>query len=167
MSDSKIIPVVLAGGVGTRLWPLSRERHPKQFLGLAADRSMLQETVRRLSDLANVALPMIVCSELHRFLVRGQLQEAGYMCGPILLEPVGRGTAPAATVAALEAMSDDNDPLLFVVPADHVIGNEREFARTLAVAESAARADCLVTFGVPPTRAETGYGYLRCGEVVD
>ena len=128
---------------------------------------MLQETVRRLSDLANVAPPMIVCSEMHRFLARGQLQEAGYMSGPILLEPAGRGTAPAATVAALEAMSSDSDPLLFIVPADHVMGDEREFARALAVAEPAARADCLVTFGVPPTRAETGYGYLRCGEAVD
>ena len=84
-----------------------------------------------------------------------------------MLEPAGRGTAPAATVAALEAISGDNDPLLLVVPADHVIGDEREFARALAIAEPAARADYLVTFGVPPTRAETGYGYLRCGETVD
>ena len=134
---------------------------------MAADRSMLQETVRRLNDLSNVALPIIVCSEMHRFLVRGQLQEAGYVCGPILLEPVGRGTAPAATVAALEAMAGDNDPLLLVVPADHVIGDEREFANALAVAEPAARADYLVTFGVPPTRPESGYGYLRCGETID
>jgi mannose-1-phosphate guanylyltransferase/mannose-6-phosphate isomerase len=134
---------------------------------LAADGSMLQETVRRLSDLATVTPPMIVCSELHRFLVRGQLQEAGYRSGPILLEPVGRGTAPAATVAALEAISDDSDPLLFIVPADHVVGDEHEFARALATAEPAARTDCLVTFGVLPTRAETGYGYLRCGDAVD
>ena len=140
MSDSKIIPVILAGGTGTRLWPLSRERHPKQFLEIAADRSMLQETVRRLRDLPNVALPMIVCSEMHRFLVRGQLQEAGYLCGSILLEPAGRGTAPAATVAVLEAILGDNDPLLLVVPADHVMGNEHEFSRALAVAEPAARA---------------------------
>ena len=167
MSDSKIIPVILAGGTGTRLWPLSRERHPKQFLEIAADRSMLQETMRRLRDLPNVALPMIVCSEMHRFLVRGQLQEAGYLCGSILLEPAGRGTAPAATVAALEAILGENNPLLLVVPADHVMGNEHEFLRALAVAEPAARADYLVTFGVPPTRAETGYGYLRCGDAVE
>ena len=167
MSDNNIIPIILAGGAGTRLWPLSRERHPKQFLGMATGRSMLQETMRRLNDLANVALPIIVCSEMHRFLVRGQLQEAGYRCGPILLEPVGRGTGPAATVAALEAISGDNDPLLLVVPADHVIGDEGEFKRTLAVAEPAAKAGYLVTFGVPPMRAETGYGYLRCGETVD
>ena len=167
MSDSKIIPVILAGGIGTRLWPLSREQHPKQFLEIAADRSMLQETVRRLRDLPNVALPMIVCSEIHRFLVRGQLQEAGYLCRSILLEPAGRGTAPAATVAVLEAILGDNDPLLLVVPADHVMGNEHEFSRALTVAEPAARAGCLVTFGVPPTRAETGYGYLRCGDAVE
>jgi mannose-1-phosphate guanylyltransferase/mannose-6-phosphate isomerase len=128
---------------------------------------MLQETMRRLRDLPNVGLPMIVCSEMHRFLVRGQLKEAGYLCGPILLEPAGRGTAPAATVAALEAIFGDNDPLLLVVPADHVMGNEHEFSRALAVAEPAARADCLVTFGVPPTRVETGYGYLRCGDAVE
>jgi mannose-1-phosphate guanylyltransferase/mannose-6-phosphate isomerase len=167
VSDRKIIPVILAGGTGTRLWPLSRERHPKQFLDIAAGRSMLQETMRRLRDLPNVALPMIVCSEMHRFLVRGQLQEAEYLCGSILLEPAGRGTAPAATVAALEAILGDNDPLLLVVPADHVIGNEHEFSRALAIAEPAARADCLVTFGVPPTRVETGYGYLRCGDAVE
>jgi mannose-1-phosphate guanylyltransferase/mannose-6-phosphate isomerase len=164
LPNIKIIPVILAGGSGTRLWPLSRQRHPKQFLGMATDGSMLQETVRRLSNLENVSLPMIVCSEKHRFLVRGQLQEAGYLSGPKLLEPVGRGTAPAVTVAALEAISAEDDPLLLVVPADHVIGDEREFGRALAAAVPAAKVDSLVTFGVPATRAETGYGYLCCGE---
>lgn len=164
MENNKIIPVILAGGTGTRLWPLSRDQLPKQFLRMVADYSMLQETVRRLYNLPNVDPPIIVCSERHRFLVRGQLQEVEFACGTILLEPIGRGTAPAALVASLEVMLGDKDPLLFVVPADHVIEDEGKLKTALRVAESAARSDCLVTFGVLPTRAETGYGYLRCGE---
>jgi mannose-1-phosphate guanylyltransferase/mannose-6-phosphate isomerase len=156
----------LSGGSGTRLWPLSREQFPKQLLPLASrDETMLQATVSRLEGLPDLAKPIVVCNEAHRFLVAEQLRSAGVDGAEIVLEPVGRNTAPAIALAAQVAIADSNgsDPLLLVLPADHVITNAKEFRETVQRALPAARAGYLVTFGVVPQSPETGYGYIRRG----
>lgn len=158
-----IVPVVMSGGAGSRLWPLSRELYPKQFLPLAEERTMLQATVGRLSGLADLAAPLVVCNENHRFLVAEQLRCAGIEPGAILLEPVGRNTAPAVTVAALQAMASGADPLLLVLAADHVIRDEEAFRAAVVTATAPALAGKLVTFGIVPDAPETGYGYIRVG----
>jgi mannose-1-phosphate guanylyltransferase/mannose-6-phosphate isomerase len=157
-----LIPVILCGGSGTRLWPLSRALYPKQLLALVGSRSLLQDTVARLSLLAGPAqAPLVVCNEAHRFLVAGQLREAG--SDPVLiLEPDGRNTAPAAAIAALVARRRAGaDVLLLVLPADHVLRDPAAFSAAVALAATAAAAGQLVTFGVVPTQPETGYGYIR------
>ena len=155
-----MIPVILSGGSGTRLWPLSREAFPKQFLRLAGDGSMLQETWTRVAPLATAA-PIVVAGEEHRFMVAEQLREAGCRDARILLEPAARNTAPAIAVAALEASSDGRDPLLLVLPSDHVIADAEGFRKAVTAAEAAAQAGRLVTFGIVPTGPETGYGYIK------
>ncbi|MBL8201844.1 MAG: mannose-1-phosphate guanylyltransferase/mannose-6-phosphate isomerase [Chromatiales bacterium] len=157
-----LVPVILCGGSGTRLWPLSRALYPKQLLALVGDRSLLQDTVARLSLLPGAGQsPLVICNEAHRFLVAGQLREAG--ADPtLILEPEGRNTAPAATIAALAARRRaGSDVLLLVLAADHVIRDPRAFASAVALARPAAEAGQLVTFGVVPTHPETGYGYVR------
>lgn len=157
-----LVPVILCGGSGTRLWPLSRALYPKQLLALVGSHSLLQDTVARLSLLPGpVEPPLVICNEAHRFLVAGQLREAG--ADPaLILEPEGRNTAPAAAIAALAARRRaGRDVLLLVLPADHVIRNPRAFADAVALACPAAEAGQLVTFGVVPTQPETGYGYIR------
>lgn len=156
-----LIPVVLAGGSGSRLWPMSRASHPKQFLRITGARSMLVETLARFEPL-DVAEPIVVCQEAHRFLVAEQLREAG-RSADILLEPAMRNTAPAIALAALQAMSRDPDALMLVLPADHAIANPAALIQALGPAQAAARQGKLVTFGVTPTRAETGYGYIEIG----
>ena len=156
-----LIPVVLAGGSGSRLWPMSRASHPKQFLRITGARSMLVETLARFEPL-DVAEPIVVCQEAHRFLVAEQLREAG-RSADILLEPAMRNTAPAIALAALQAMSRDPDALMLVLPADHAIASPEALIRALVPAQAAARQGKLVTFGVTPTRAETGYGYIEIG----
>lgn len=165
-----LIPVILSGGAGTRLWPLSRELYPKQFLPLVGERTMIQETALRAVDLPEVTGPIVVCNEAHRFLVAEQLRELGVEPRAILLEPAGRNTAPAVAVAALAALSasmrdagDTREPLLLVLPADHVMGDLAAFRSAVDAAVAAARQGRLVTFGVVPSRAETGYGYIRQG----
>ena len=155
-----MIPVILSGGSGTRLWPLSREAFPKQFLALVGEDSMLQATWRRVAELATRA-PIVVAGEEHRFMVAEQLREAG--CGDvtILLETVARNTAPAIAVAALEAMRGGEDPLLLVLPSDHGIVDADGFRKAVRAAASAAEEDKLVTFGIVPTGPETGYGYIK------
>ena len=155
-----ILPVLLCGGSGTRLWPLSREAFPKQFLSLVGDDSMLQATWKRVAPLATAA-PIVVAGEDHRFMVAEQLREAGCEGATILLEPAARNTAPAIAVAALEAMRDGADPLLLVLPSDHVIVNAEGFRHAVVQAESAAEGGALLTFGIVPTGPETGYGYIR------
>jgi len=157
-----LVPVILCGGSGTRLWPLSRALYPKQLLALTGGRSLLQDTWVRLQAIAGPAgAPLVVCNEAHRFLVAGQLREAG-AAATIILEPEGRNTAPAATVAALAAQRRaGGDVLLLVLAADHVIRDPAAFAAAVAAARPAAEAGRLVTFGVVPTHPETGYGYIR------
>lgn len=152
-----MIPVILSGGSGTRLWPLSRASYPKQFLALAGDRTLLQDTVLRLDGVAEMQAPLLICNEEHRFLVAEQMRGIG--CSPrgILLEPVARNTAPAVALAALLA---DPDDVLLVLPADHVIAETKVFQAAIAVAVEHATRGELVTFGVVPDRAETGYGYI-------
>ena len=164
-----LIPVILSGGSGTRLWPLSRELYPKQFLPLVGERTMIQETALRTAGLPDVAAPLVVCNEAHRFLVAEQLRELGIEPQAILLEPEGRNTAPAVAVAALAAIArargagKRETPVLLVLPADHVMSDVSSLERAVAAALPAARAGRLVTFGVVPTQAETGYGYIRQG----
>ena len=155
-----MIPVILSGGSGTRLWPLSREAFPKQFLSLLGNRSMLQATWERVAPLASTA-PIVVAGEDHRFMVAEQLRQAGCVGATILLEPVARNTAPAIAVAALEATSGADDPLLLVLPSDHVIADAVAFRRAVAAAAEAAQQGELVTFGIVPTGPETGYGYIK------
>ncbi|CCG36228.1 mannose-1-phosphate guanyltransferase [Xanthomonas phaseoli pv. phaseoli] len=160
MSD--VLPIILSGGSGTRLWPLSRESYPKQFLPLVGDKSMLQSTWLRAAPVAGHA-PIVVANEEHRFMAAEQLQQLGVKPSAILLEPKGRNTAPAIAVAALEATRDGADPLLLVLPSDHVIGNEAAFQAAVKVAAEAAAQGKLVTFGIKPTAPETGYGYIKAG----
>lgn len=157
-----IVPIILCGGSGIRLWPLSRALYPKQLLALTGSRSLLQDTVARLAALSGqVQAPLVVCNEAHRFLVAGQLREAA-RDPTLILEPEGRNTAPAAAVAALAARRRAGaDVLLLVLPADHVLRDPAAFAAAVALATPAAVAGQLVTFGVVPTQPETGYGYLR------
>lgn len=163
-SVQKIVPVLLSGGTGSRLWPLSRELYPKQFLPLCSDRSMLQDTALRVgAAVADPAFsaPLVICNQEHRFLAAEQLRQS--RCPPrgIILEPTGRNTAAACALAALTV--EDPDALLLVLPADHEVRDTAAFHRAVAVAVQAAATDRLVTFGITPTRPETGYGYIRRG----
>jgi mannose-1-phosphate guanylyltransferase/mannose-6-phosphate isomerase len=158
-----IVPVILAGGAGTRLWPLSRQLHPKQVLPITGQATMIQETLERLEGLDGLAPPIVICNESHRFMIAEQLREKGIQPGAIILEPVGRNTAPAIAVAALQASRQDQDPILLVLPADHHIGRPDRFRRGVAVGQTLAEAGRLVTFGIVPTRPETGYGYIKQG----
>ncbi|MBC7990457.1 MAG: mannose-1-phosphate guanylyltransferase/mannose-6-phosphate isomerase [Luteimonas sp.] len=153
-------PVLLSGGSGTRLWPLSREAYPKQFLPLAGDDTMLQATWLRVAELAGAA-PIVVANEEHRFLAAEQLRQVGAPSAAIVLEPVGRNTAPAIAAAALQASADGADPLLLVLPSDHVVRDAWAFRDAVRRASAAAEAGALVTFGIVPESAETGFGYIQ------
>lgn len=158
-----IIPVVMAGGTGSRLWPMSRELYPKQYLRLSGDKSMLQETISRLEGL-DVVPPILICNEQHRFLAAEQLRQLGLAAGNIILEPVGRNTAPAIALAALNATLNGEDPLLLVLAADHVIEDINAFHQAIMNAIPHADHGKLVTFGIVATGPETGYGYIQRGE---
>ncbi len=159
---NKILPVVLSGGSGTRLWPLSREKFPKQLLPLVGDQSMLQATVARLDGIAGLGDPLLVCNEEHRFVVAEQMRVLGKQ-GKALLEPCGRNTAPALTLAALWAQQQGDDPVLVVMPADHVILDGALFRETVLKAVALAEKGLAVTFGITPDCPETGYGYIQQG----
>jgi mannose-1-phosphate guanylyltransferase/mannose-6-phosphate isomerase len=158
---AKLQPVLLSGGSGTRLWPLSREAYPKQFLALAGEDTMLQATWLRVAGIAADAVPIVVANEEHRFLVAEQMRQIGAPTPAILLEPIGRNTAPAIAAAAFQAMADGGDPLLLVLPSDHVVRNGDAFHTAVRAAIAAAEQGALVTFGILPTSPETGFGYIQ------
>lgn len=162
---SKILPVVLSGGSGTRLWPLSREKYPKQLLPLVGEQSMLQATVARLDGLDGMAGPLLVCNEEHRFVVAEQVRTLGLQ-GSVLLEPFGRNTAPALALAALWAVREGDDPVLVVMPADHDIADGAAFRDAVARAVKLADSGVTVTFGITPDCPETGYGYIQRGQAL-
>ncbi|MBT8143871.1 MAG: mannose-1-phosphate guanylyltransferase/mannose-6-phosphate isomerase, partial [Gammaproteobacteria bacterium] len=169
MSAVQVVPVILSGGSGTRLWPLSRELFPKQLLPLTAEQTMLQQTVQRLIGLPSIKAPVVVCNNEHRFMVAEQLRQIDVDPAAILLEPVARNTAPAVAVAALAMdrvrnLSPGSDPLLLVLPADHVVAQPEALHAAIAEAVPAALDGYLVTFGIEPHWAETGYGYIRAGK---
>ena len=166
MAQCPLVPLILCGGTGTRLWPLSRASYPKQYWALAgeSDATLLQQTQQRLDGLPGLAAPILVCNEDHRFIVAEQMRQIEVDPAAILLEPVGRNTAPAITVAALQATARGEDPLLLVLAADHVIRQEQRFRETVCAGIAAAAAGQLVTFGIVPTAPETGYGYIESTE---
>src|SRR5665213_2648538 len=161
---SQLIPVILSGGAGTRLWPLSREMYPKQLLALTSKRTMLQDTAARLAGIADAGPPIVVCNEAHRFTVAEQIRALGLGASAILLEPVGRNTAPTVAIAALKAQQIDADATLVVAPADHVIRDALKFQAAAVVAAGLAQDGKLVTFGIVAHAPETGYGYIRRGD---
>ncbi|HSW13075.1 MAG TPA: sugar phosphate nucleotidyltransferase, partial [Solimonas sp.] len=164
-SAIRILPVIMAGGSGNRLWPLSREQFPKQFLQLIDERSLLQNTALRAQGLPEALPPLLVCGEAHRFIVAEQLRQVEIAPSAILLEPEGRNSGPAAAVAAHWASEHHGpDTLLFLMAADHVIDDLALFAAALREAVPPAVAGQIVTFGVVPQRPETGYGYIQAGE---
>ncbi|WP_267222259.1 mannose-1-phosphate guanylyltransferase/mannose-6-phosphate isomerase [Dyella silvae] len=162
-----LIPLILSGGSGTRLWPVSRKNLPKQFLSLTGQGTLFQQTVERTRLLPDVAAPIVVASEDHRFLAAEQLLETGVKNATIVLEPVARNTAPAIALGALQAVKRDPDAILLVLPADHLIGDADSFSEGVHLALPAANAGWLVTFGIRPDRPETGFGYIRRAEVID
>ncbi|MFT4613798.1 MAG: mannose-1-phosphate guanylyltransferase/mannose-6-phosphate isomerase [Bacteroidia bacterium] len=161
-----LTPVLLSGGVGSRLWPVSREAFPKQFQPLAGELSMLQETLQRTFGL-QAAAPVVVCNEEHRFMVAEQLRQLNLEPGSLILEPEGRNTAPAVALAALSIIEQDPEAVLLVLPADHLIKNVDAFVNAVSKAQPLAQQGRLMTFGVVPTAPETGYGYIKCGQEVD
>ncbi|WP_201315285.1 mannose-1-phosphate guanylyltransferase/mannose-6-phosphate isomerase [Dyella sp. EPa41] len=162
-----IIPLILSGGSGTRLWPISRRNLPKQFLSLAGSETLFQQTVQRAMRLPDVAAPVVVASDDHRFLAAEQLKDLSIEGADILLEPMARNTAPAIAVGALQAMARDTNAIILVLPADHLIGDDQSFREAVAKARPLAEKDWLVTFGIRPDRPETGFGYIRRGEALE
>src|SRR3954469_14385692 len=165
VTPTMIQPVILCGGSGTRLWPLSREHHPKPLHAINGERTLLQQTATRCREVAAISEPLVICNEAHRFMVQTQLARAGAKPRAILLEPKGRGTAPALTLAAVHCVTAD-DPVLLAMPSDHRIADEALFRRAVERGAALAQQGFIVTFGVPPRAPETGYGYLRAGRAL-
>lgn len=161
-----LLPVIMAGGSGSRLWPLSRSLYPKQFISLTSKKTMLQETIARLENLEHQP-PLLICNEEHRFIVAEQLRQENVKHNGIILEPEGRNTAPAIALAAIKATQNDDDPLLLILAADHVIQDNVAFTNAINTAMKAAQNGALVTFGIEPTTPETGYGYIKKGNSIN
>ena len=164
MERQLILPVILSGGAGTRLWPLSRELYPKQLLPLASKKTMLQETVQRLDGIPELENPLVVCNDAHRFMVAEQIRQLDQEPHAIILEPCGRNTAPAVAIAALYAQKMETDPILLILPADHLIQDVPKFHQAVQLGVEQAEQGLLVTFGIVPTQPETGYGYIRADQ---
>ena len=162
----RLHPVILSGGSGTRLWPLSRSSLPKQLLALCGKRTMIQDTVLRVA-LPEAAAPLLLCNESHRFLIAEQMQEIAVKPAAIVLEPVGRNTAPAAAVAALIVAESEPQDIVLLLPSDHVVKDEPAFRATVAVAAQAAASGRIATFGITPDKPETGYGYIERGAALE
>ena len=169
MSENIIIPIILCGGTGSRLWPLSRASFPKQYLKINPRHSpsFFQETIKRVKSIDNMQKPIVICSEEHRFIVAEQLREIGVKNSDILLEPVGRNTAPAITIACLKAIENNKDPMVLILPADHIIKDEDTFEKVLIKAKIYANMGKIVTFGITPNKAETGFGYIESKKDLD
>ncbi len=161
-----IVPVILAGGSGSRLWPLSRQLYPKQLIDLHTPHTMLQDTLLRLDGLKDMASPIIICNEEHRFMTAEQVRQIQKNPQAIILEPEGKNTAPAIALGAVKLLDQDQDAVMLVLPADHVIGNIHNFHQTILNAHNLAAQGMLVTFGIVPDSAQTGYGYIRKGKPV-
>ncbi|MCB2149636.1 MAG: mannose-1-phosphate guanylyltransferase/mannose-6-phosphate isomerase [Deltaproteobacteria bacterium] len=159
-----ILPVILAGGSGTRLWPLSRALYPKQLISLVDRHTMLQNTILRLDGLEGAGNPVVICNDEYRFMVAEQLRQIDIEADSIILEPVGRNTAPALTVAAIRAMETGDDPVLLILPADHHIQSADQFQNIIKAGHAYAQAGRLITFGIVPEKPETGYGYIKMGD---
>lgn len=162
-----LVPVILSGGVGSRLWPLSREYYPKQLLNLCGEHTLLQDTILRLDGLVDKTAPLVVCNEIHRFLVAEQLRSIGINIPHIILEPAGRNTAPAVAAAAFHVFNTHTDALILVLPSDHLITHADIFRQAIEAAIPLAQNNYLVTFGIVPTRPETGYGYIKASAQVE
>ena len=159
-----ILPVILAGGSGTRLWPLSRALYPKQLISLVDRHTMLQNTILRLDGLEDAGNPVVICNDEYRFMVAEQLRQIDIEADSIILEPVGRNTAPALAVAAIRAMETGDDPVLLILPADHHIQFADRFQNIIKAGHAYAQAGRLITFGIVPEKPETGYGYIKMGD---
>ncbi|WP_194867926.1 mannose-1-phosphate guanylyltransferase/mannose-6-phosphate isomerase [Pseudoalteromonas sp. PPB1] len=157
-----ILPVILCGGSGTRLWPMSRERYPKQFLQLGSEHTLLQDTLLRLEPGSDQPA-LVICNEVHRFICAEQMRAIGYQAGGIILEPEGRNTAPAIALAALKACKNGDDPILLVLASDHYIGDVSAFRQSIERGLALVQGGKLVTFGIAPDSPHTGYGYIKCG----
>jgi len=169
MKVTKLIPVILCGGMGSRLWPLSRASFPKQYLKIHPQRlnTFFQGTINRLKNLKNINNPIIICNEEHRFIVAEQLRQIDIIPASIILEPIGRNTAPAITIACLKALENNEDPLILILPSDHIIKNNKVFEKTLNKAISYAKEGKIVTFGITPNKPETGFGYIESKKDLD
>jgi len=163
MKSNHLLPIILCGGTGSRLWPLSRESYPKQYIDLIdnSSKTLLQQTVERLAGITNKDDPIFICNEDHRFIVAEQLRGIGIKPKKIILEPFARNTAPAIAIAALKAIEDGNDPVLLVLPSDHLIKDQETFLKSVESAKNYAEKCNLVTFGIIPTSPEVGYGYIE------
>ena len=169
MPEKSVIPVILCGGTGSRLWPLSRKSYPKQFLSInnTSNESLLQQTYKRIRDLNGLKQPILICNEEHRFIVAEQMREINIKPYSILLEPIGRNTAPAITLAALKSLEFEEDSILLVLSSDHIIGDNDQFIKVINSGLKYANDGRFITFGVIPDGPETGYGYIKSAEPLD